>query len=287
VGALAALSALASQALFDDLTTRPALLVLAAVLTARVLVREGGAAMRIAAPLRVAAAAALLVLLAAGEFSPWLAWRETRGLPRGRLDAEGERRLEAALDRNPLHPDAWTRLAEHEVGDGSRWDADGYARAREAAETAIRLQPADATYRRAAAWVEGVACRTLFRDRDSRERAASRYREAAALARHDATIPLEEARFLLATGDPEGARRAAERALRIEPGAAVPRVILAEALLDADPAAAATRVPQLLQEAERSALADARGVSSYEARLRMIDPERLRALREGNREGLR
>lgn len=278
-GAIAAIAALGAQALFDDLTTRPAIVLLAAVLAGILLSRPGQA--RPARPLayRAAGAFTVLLLLAVGEISPWLAWRETRGLPRGRLDAEGLARLERSLARNPMHPDAWTRLAEHEVGDGREWNLDRYARAREAVERAIRLQPADATFRRAAAWVEGMACRTLTRDLATRERAAARYREAALLSRNDATIPLEEARFLLSTGDPEGARRAAERALRIEPRAAAPRVVLVEALLATEGKPASERVLALLAEAEESSLETARGVSPYEARLRSVEPERVAALR--------
>jgi tetratricopeptide (TPR) repeat protein len=278
-GAIAALAALGAQALFDDLTTRPAIVLLAAVLAGILLSRPGEPTPSRGIALRVAGASAVLLLLAVGEISPWLAWRETRGLPRGPLDGEGLARLERSLARNPMHPDGWTRLAEHEVGDGSDWNLDRYARAREAAERAIRLQPSDATFRRAAAWVEGMACRTLTRDLATRERAAARYREAALLSRNDATIPLEEARFLLSTGDPEGARRAAERALRIEPRAAAPRAVLAEALLATEGDRARERALELLAEAVDSSLVSVRGVSPYEARLRSIEPERVAALR--------
>lgn len=278
-GAIAALAALGAQALFDDLTTRPAIVLLAAVLAGILLSRPGEATPSRPLGYRAAGASTVLLLLAVGEISPWLAWRETRGLPRGRLDAEGLARLERSLPRNPMHPDAWTRLAEHEVGDGGDWNLDRYARAREAVERAIRLQPADATFRRAAAWVEGMACRTLTRDLATRERAAARYREAALLSRNDATIPLDEARFLLSTGDPEGARRAAERALRIEPRAAAPRVVLAEALLATEGERASKRALALVAEAEEASLESPRGVSPYEARLRSLEPERVAALR--------
>ncbi len=278
-GPIAALSALGAQALFDDLTTRPAIVLLGAVLAGILLSRPGDRTPPRAVAWRVATALALLLLFAVGEIAPWLAWRETQGLPRGRLDATGLVRLERSLLRNPMHPDTWTRLAEHEIGDGTDWDLDRYARAREAVERAIRLQPADATFRRAAAWVEGMACRSLTRDLATRERAAARYREAALLTRNDATIPLEEARFLLSTGDPEGARRAAERALRIEPRAAAPRVVLAEALLATEGNRASKQALALLSEAEEWSLETARGVSPYEARLRFLEPERVAALR--------
>jgi O-antigen ligase len=278
-GAIAALAALGAQSLFDDLTTRPAIVLLVAVLAGTLLARPREATPSRPLAHRAAGASAVLLLLAVGEISPWLAWRETHGLSRGRLDAEGLARLEHSLARNPMHPDLWTRLAEHEVGDGRDWDLDRYARAREAVERAIRLQPADATFRRAAAWVEGMACRTLTRDLGTRERAAARYREAARLSRNDATIPLDEARFLLSTGDSEGARRAAERALRIEPRAPAPRVVLAEALLATEGDRARDRALELLAEAEESSLASPRGVSPYEARLRSIEPERVAALR--------
>ena len=279
VGSLSALTALGAQAVFDDLTARPALVVLAAVLAGGVLARPRLSVESIPLSLRATAAAGLFVLFAAGEVAPWIAWREANALPRGRLDPAQRGRLQVALDRNPLHPDSWRRLAEHEAGDGSDWDASGYARAREAAEEAVRLQPADAAYRRAAAWVEGMACRTLFHDRATRDRAAERYREAADVARHDATIPLDEAQFLLGTGDPEGARRAAERALRIEPRAATPRVVLAEALLESSASDASVVASRLLEEAESLDATGTPPSSAYDLRLRFVDRTRVAALR--------
>jgi hypothetical protein len=57
------------------------------------------------------------------------------------------------------------------------------------------------------------------------------YRRAERQARHDPTLPLELAGFLLGWGDSAGARRAAERALAIEPEAVLPRLLLAAAFI--------------------------------------------------------
>lgn len=274
-GAIAALLALGTQGLFDDLTTRPALLLLAAAL-AGALLSSPRAVAPASSLARAAAVSTVVLLFVVGEGAPFLAWRAMHDLPRGRLDVAGKARLEEAIVRNPAHPDAWRRLAEHVVGDGEDWNAEGYARAREAAERAIRLEPADAVYRRAAAWVEGMACRALFRDVGTRERAAAHYEEAERLSRYDATIPTDAARFLLGTGDPEGGRRAAERALRIEPEAAVPRALLAEAFLAlGDP----SRAERLLAEAERLAIPPGEVRSPYEARLLVLDRDGVATLR--------
>jgi predicted Zn-dependent protease len=96
--------------------------------------------------------------------------------------------------------------------------------------------------------LEALACGTLFRDQATRARARSHYEAASSLSRHDALIPLEEAIFLRDTGDPPGARRAAERTLALEPEAVAPRVVLAEVAL-AEPGGAG-RARRLLDEAE-------------------------------------
>lgn len=179
-----------------------------------------------------------------------------------------------------MQPASWQRLAEHHVGDGRSWRLPDYAAAREAGEHAMRLQPEDAVYARAAARVEASACLSILPFQATRKRAAKLYDDAGRLARTDATIPLEEAKFLLQAGDPEGARRAAERALEIEPRAAAPRLWLARAILLEEGAGGAPEAQRLLDEA--LALAPREGEvpnSSYDAALRGVDPKLVDALR--------
>ena len=65
---------------------------------------------------------------------------------RGRLDAERLDRLRRSLAWNPMQADGWRRLADALLaGDGRNWHVEDYAAAREAAEHASRLQPADAS----------------------------------------------------------------------------------------------------------------------------------------------
>jgi len=273
-GAIAALGALAVQAVVDDLSTRPALTLLGASFAGFLVAvpREAapGAADRVAAR---AAALLLVAALGAGEVAGFLAWDASHALPRGRLTAAQLDGLKRSIAWNPMVPDAWERLAEHAAGDGTSWDVLGYAAAREAAEHACRLQPVDAVYARGAARIEAAACLSILPFAATRDHAVRLYETAAALARTDATIPLEAARFLLRAGDPSGARRAAESALRLEPRAAVPRLWLAEAIAAAGGPGAAVEARRLLDEA--IALAPPAGAiptSPYDASLRWLDP---------------
>jgi tetratricopeptide (TPR) repeat protein len=253
-GALAALMGLAAQALVDNLSERPAVYLLAGAVLGSLLSSRPETAPPVAAgvsrSLRVVVASCLLALFMAGDVGPYLAHRWFRALSRSRVDADGQRRLERVLRLNPLQPDYWLRRARERAGDGSAWALADYAAAREAAERAVRLSPADARYRAGLAWIEGLATRTLFRDRASRERTALRYREAEERSRYDPLVPIELAKFLLDTGDPAGARRAAERALAIEPNAVPARLLLADAILRAAPGPqASVHAARLLEEA--------------------------------------
>ncbi len=255
-GALAALVALGVQALVDNPSERPALYLLAAALLGSLLSRPAASSTppAPASPRwRAALALALLGTFLAADVAPYLSWRALSGLPQRPLDASEMERLDRAIRLNPAHAEPWRRRARELAGDGTRWDANVYAAAREAAERAIRLQPAEARHRMTAAWVEALACRTLFPDTATRARAAARYREAEARSRHDPAIPIELARFLLDTGDPVGARRAAERALAIEPRAVPPRLLLADALLEQGGPWAAPRARKLIDEARELA----------------------------------
>lgn len=251
-GAAAALAALVAQAAVENLSVRPAVYLLAAVLLGGLLSvpAPGTAASRGA---RAAAALFVLGVYVACELVPYLAFDASRGLPRGRLDPASRARLSRALALNPLHPDLWMRRAEDLAGGGTTWTLAVYAEAREFAERALRLQPADAGYRLRRARIEALACFTLFRDEKTRARAAAAFDEASRLSPKDATILLEKGRFQLRAGDPAGARRAAEHALRLEPEGVTPRLLLAEALLASEEPAAAQSARRALAEAVEKA----------------------------------
>jgi hypothetical protein len=274
-GAVAALVGLAAQSLVDDLSTRPAIVMLGAALAGLLLARPRVA--RVSPITRVAAglvAVLIVAALGAGEVAGYLAWTAAEDLPRGRLEPAQFERLKRSLAWNPMQPGAWQRLSEHFVGDGRSWRLADYAAAREAAEHAMRLQPADAFYTRAAARVEATAALSILPFQATRERAARLYDDAMRLAHTDATIPFEAAKFLLQAGDAAGARRAASRAIEVEPRAAAPRLWLAQAILRQEGAAGFAEAQRMLDEAQ--SLAPAAGeipTSPYAFALRGVDPE--------------
>jgi O-antigen ligase/cytochrome c-type biogenesis protein CcmH/NrfG len=280
-GALAALGCWAVQACVDDLTSRPAITLTGAVLVGVLVARRRPESAAPLARTTSAAVAVLVVLtLGVGEIAGFASWNAARSLPRGRLDTERLESLRRSLAWNPMQADGWRRLAEHFMGDGRTWQAADYAAAREAAEHARRLQPADAYVVRAAARVEATASLTTLPFQATRERAAQLYDGAHVLARTDATIPLEAARFLLQAGDAAGSRREAAQALDVEPKAATPRLALAQAILRQEGAAGIAQARSLLDEA--LALAPRAGEipsSSYDAALRVLDPRTVEALR--------
>jgi len=252
--AIAPLIALGVQASVDNLSTRPALYLLAGALLGSLLTTRDDRGRFLPWPSRWLLALLLLFVFAIGELAPYLAWREVRGLPRGRLDAEQSSRLERALRRNRVHPDFWSRRAEHLAGSGADWGVDGYAEAREAAERAVRLQPAGPEFHIALARVESLACRTLFHDAATRQRASAAFERAEDLDRYTPFIPLERAGFLLDTGDPAAAAGAAERALELEPESVLPRLMLADALLESDARDGVRRAEELLEAAREKAV---------------------------------
>ena len=280
-GAVAALVGLAAQSCVDDLSTRPAIVMLGAALAGLLLARRRTAQARDVT--RVAAGLAAVLVAAAlgvGEIAGYHAWTVAKDLPRGRLEPAQLEELERSLAWNPMQPAAWQRLSEHFVGDGRSWSLADYAAAREAAEHAMRLQPSDAFYARAAARVEATAAVSVLPFQATLERASRLYDDAMRLARTDATIPFEAAKFLLQAGDAAGARRAALRAIEVEPRAAAPRLWLAQAILRQDGPAGFAEAQRRLDEA--LALAPAAGeipTSSYAAALRGVDPSLVEALR--------
>jgi O-antigen ligase len=282
LGAVAALAALGVQALVDNLSSRPAVYLLAAALAGSALSARAAPRRRAAAAWRVGAVVLLACAFAAADGAPYLAWRIHRDLApyHGRLSPQRREELAAARRLNPLHPDLWLRHAQDLAGDGSDWDDAVYAQAREAAERAVRLQPVDARYRLGLARIERLAFATLFGDEAARARTLERYRAAQALARHDAALAIEEGAFLLRAADPAGARRAAERALAIEPNSVPARLLLAQAIAANGTADAASRAEHILEEARGIAAqwTDRSRESDY-ARFHLgLDPEGERAV---------
>lgn len=272
-GLLAALVGLSAHALVDDLTERPAVYLLAAALAGSALSRVGPTR----SGLRLAPRLALALLLAVGfltaDLAPYLSWRALAAARRAPSAADG-RWLARALRFNPLQPHAWLLESERIAGDRPAWDLERYAAAREAAEHALRLQPADARFQLGLARIEAQACRTLFGDQGTRERARAAFERAQDLSRFDPLIALELGQFLIDTGDPAGARRAAERALALEPEAALPRLLLADALLAVGEPQAAEQAARLLTEAQDKATrwAGAQQESPYASQLLRLDP---------------
>lgn len=286
-GALAAMIALSTHALVDNPTRWAAVYLLAAILTGVLLAERSKPAneSRILPAgttgegfFRAGLATALLLLFLVADVAPYLAWRAVRGLPRGRLDSIQTLRLERALKLNRIHPDYRMRLAEHLAAGPPL--ATAYAEAREAGEQALRLQPVDARYRRALARIEARACIELFRTEACRERVQLAYAQAGRLSRYDPTIPLEAAIFLLELGDPLGARRSAERALVLEPEAVLPRLALAEALIDSEGALAVGEANELMREAQEKAAQWSEAAGNAQIRdLLVLDREQFERLR--------
>jgi len=283
VGAVGALAALASHALVDNLSLRSALYVLAAVLAGGLLSTRGERAASLGVVTRTALGWVLGVTFVVGDVAPFLAWRETRSLPRGRLSDADAVRLSRALVLNPVHPDAWRRRAEHLAGDGTGWDVRLYAAAREAAERAVRLDPTAPEFRIGVARVEALACRSLFAGNGAtRDRAARAYGEVERRDPFNAVHALEAAEALADCGDPTAAAAAARRAIELEPEAATPLLVLASALVRSEGSAAIPTATALVEQAERNAAAWASWVStgSYARRLLAVESRALDRVRK-------
>lgn len=283
-GTSAGLAAVAAHALIDNPSRWPAVYVLASVL-AGVLLRELAASpedvptRRAPLPFRAVAVLALLHAFAVADVAPYLAWRATADLPRGRLAPSELARLESAIARNPLHAGYRVRVAEHHAA--APMTPATYAAAREAAEAARRLQPNAAPPRLALARVEDRACREHVRTRGCRERTRAAYEAARRAAPYDPAIPLALAVFLVETGDPVGAKAAAEATLALEPESVLPRLVLADAVLELHGPGAGEAARALLEEAERKAAA-AEGWRNTPAgrHLLTLDPEGVERLRQ-------
>jgi O-antigen ligase len=280
-GAQAALLAVGLQALVDDPSHWPAVYLLTALLFGFLLSAPSPAPAPARLPGSVRAALVLLLVLVftVGDLGPTMAHLQARLLPVRNLDSGQERALAGVLRLNPVHPDYWRRHAESVAGGSAPLTLESYAVARESAERAIRLNRTDSLNYWLAAKVERRACLELFRDVACRERVSARYRWAQALKPYDARVSLDHGQFLLSAGDPEGARRFAQRALTMEPEGVAARLLLAECLIHQkrpDP----ERASQLLREAQRLSRrhAGAAAANEYSMQMLTLDQRRLTRL---------
>ncbi len=265
-GALAALTGLFVHAAVDNVSRAPALYLLGAAFLGIVTAVDAPARRAVRPLWRVLAAGVALHLFVVGDFGPWRDW--------SRLQSGS-----AATERawNPADAEQWMRLAESRVSNGPR-DREAYAEARSAAERAVRLSPRDGELRRRLARIEVASIGVWPLDRAGRERIAGLYRRAAELQRNNPSVPIELAAFLLDAEDPVGGRRAAERALEIEPEAAVPRLLLARALLElGEPQRAAAMLDEASGRAREHAVEAASG--GYAGDLLIVDPALVRQIR--------
>ncbi|ANM28556.1 hypothetical protein ABI59_01370 [Acidobacteria bacterium Mor1] len=274
--AVAALAALGTQALVDNLSERPGVYLLAAFLwgvlgSSR---RDGQPAGSTSPSMfRAVALVPLLLVFVVGDLAPWQSWRlqqEQAALPAAQRDPA---KLAGSIALNPIHPEPRRLMAERHAAT-MQGDPAAYAAARLQAERAVALHPAESRYRLAAARIEAAACRELFRDVATRRRAAQRFREAAERSRYDPFPLLEMGAFLLETGDPAGARAATEDALGLEPGAVSPRLLLADVLLAEGGEGSRDRARRLLHEARERAAETERFAAEnlYSERLLTLDP---------------
>lgn len=270
-GAIAALLAVAVHALVDNASRWSSVYLLSCVLLGCLLSAARPGALRAPLRLRATFAGLLVFVFCAGDVMPYLAWRNVAGLQRGRLDPGGELRLRRAIGLNPLHPDYRMRLAEHIAGDGSDWRLEGYAEAREQAEHAVRLD-GSAARQRGLARIEALACRTILPVAATQARAVRAFERAERDARFDPFAPLARAALLIDTGDPGAGRRAAERALTLEPGAVLPRLVLADAFIESGSEGDLLRAEELLEAAREALAAGGPIQGGYAHRLMRPDP---------------
>jgi O-antigen ligase len=273
----AALAGLATQGGVDDLTGRPALYLLAAALVGSLVAARCERSVpletrRARAAVLAAAIPAFLVL----DVAPWRAWRAEQILP-GAPPGARLAIVDRALSQNPYVASLWMRRAEVIAGDPDSWSIERYGFARESAEQAMRLSPNDATLVKGAARIDALACRTFFPAVAFRRQVARRFELAETLAPHDTFTTMEAATTLLGLGDPAGAASEAARAEAIEPRAAAPRLLRAEALADKGDAAAARKELEAARALAAAGAGEA-GASPYHAGLLRLPAGRAEAL---------
>jgi len=273
-GAVAALAALVAQAAVENLSTRPAVYLLAAALIGPLIARRERSVVPWPGAARLLTGVTLTLVFVVGDVGPYLAWRDVRGLPDGRLDDAQAARLSGAIERNPVQPEYWRRWGAHLAGDGTDWNRQTYADAREAAERAVRLHTIDPLNHLALARIEAAACETLFGDVATRGRASAAYSRAEQLDPFNPFIPLEHAGFLLDTGDPSGAMASARRVLELEPESVPPRLLMAAAVLALEGAAGSDHARELIDEAHLQAerWGSWEGTGQHAEQLLRLDP---------------
>jgi len=272
-GAVAALAGLFVQAAVDNLSRAPALYLLGATFLGIVIAVDAPARRAVRPLWRLVTAFVVLHLFVIGEVAPWRAWRAPAVGP---FDPES-----LVSGWNPADAEALLRGVER-ASNWNQLEGAGYftLHLRPLAERAVRLSPRDGELLRRFARLEVVALGVDPLHRAARDRIASLFRRSAALQRTNPFVPMELAAFLLDTGAPGAARRAAEKALEIEPEAASPRLLLARALLETgDP----DRAENLLDEAaelERR-YADEAKTADYASNLLTLDPALVAQVRAG------
>jgi hypothetical protein len=268
-GALAALGGVFVHAGVDNLSRAPALYLLGASFLGIVIAIDAPARRAVRPVWRLLVVGVAVHVFVIGDLAPWRAWSQ-RGTPSAAQPMNGW---------NPADAEASMLWAEARLSQGLR-DRSVYATLRPVAERAVQLSPRDGELLRRLARIEVAAVGVLPLHLAGRERIARLYRDSARLQRSNPFVPIELAAFLLEAGDPAGARRAAENALEIEPEAAVPRLLLARAMLETgDP----ERALQLIDELESLAREHAieAQTSDYARNLLVIDPALVRQVRAG------
>jgi len=236
LGTAAALVALASQGLVEDLQDRPVILLSAALLAGSALAAACGWRLRpahaTAPPARrplAAGAFAILVgfVLLGGVVLPYAGWRTAAAARAAGREGIGLMRRAARIDPlNPLpHHDLAMAILNSGPPDRARW-VDAVIEL----DRARRLDPREPLFALLRARLE-VKGGDLFGDPGAAQRALRLYDEAFRLNPTDPRPAVEAAGYLAARGEDEAALRRLDAALALEPHYRRARVLQAEALL--------------------------------------------------------
>ncbi len=262
--------ALLAHGLVEDLQTRPALVLVTALLAGVVLARRP-AALDDAVPgemagpvrLRPATRASLIalasVVLLGGVFLPYLADHEAATARAS--GAAGLARMERAARLNPLHPEYHHDLAMAALN-SSAPATQRYAEASLHLREAARLDPIDYRFPLLMARLEDRIGGPQLGDASAAGRGTALYEEAARLAPLDPRPLLELAAHLVSLDRFEEAVECVTRAVEIEPNFLRARILQASILKRLGRAREAERAIRALQDTLR-ALADYTPDSSY------------------------
>lgn len=276
LGALCGLTALAVQAMVDDLSQRPALALSMAIIAGASLRRraedgaphaDGGKA---AVPGRMAFALAPLGLIwIVTVLNPYLAFRSEQAMHRSRSLAAMERSFARAVRFNPYQADTYRFPASAFLSAHPEpsLTPDLYARFRRDLDEGIRQDSTSADLQITRARLEARGFRRLFHDASSRDRAIASYRAGIRLAPHDPRPRLELGDFLRQVGRRSEALEQASKALEVEPSFLSARVFKAQLLLEAGAVEPARQEWRIASEFRKN-LATVRPESPYAADLR-------------------